>query len=183
MRHTCWLLIVLAGTGGAQWRRFGEGRPAPRTVFSGARHARRPQRRAGARGNGSSGVVQSVGRTFAGLGRHSLGAQAIHPPPELDLRREPCSRSPARPHRPRRWSTRGPRNPGTTTTLRTDVAACAGTTRKSSGAARKKWDARWRGQEDERSGFATTIRQATGWASGRISPVYTNPLSQPAAQQ
>ena len=28
MRHTFWLLIVLAGTGGAQWRRFGEGRPA-----------------------------------------------------------------------------------------------------------------------------------------------------------
>jgi uncharacterized protein YkwD len=28
MRHTFWLLIVLAGTGGAQWRRFGEGRQA-----------------------------------------------------------------------------------------------------------------------------------------------------------
>src|SRR5665647_1231543 len=28
MRHTSWLLIVLAGTGGAQWRRFGEGRQA-----------------------------------------------------------------------------------------------------------------------------------------------------------
>ena len=28
MRHTSWLLIVLAGTGGAQWRRFGEGQPA-----------------------------------------------------------------------------------------------------------------------------------------------------------
>jgi pathogenesis-related protein 1 len=27
MRRTCWLLIVLAGTGGAQWQRFGEGRP------------------------------------------------------------------------------------------------------------------------------------------------------------
>jgi pathogenesis-related protein 1 len=25
MRHTFWLLIVIAGTGGAQWRRFGEG--------------------------------------------------------------------------------------------------------------------------------------------------------------
>lgn len=24
MRHTFWLLIVIAGTGGAQWRRFGE---------------------------------------------------------------------------------------------------------------------------------------------------------------
>jgi hypothetical protein len=29
MRHTFWLLIVLAGTGGAQWRRFGEGRACP----------------------------------------------------------------------------------------------------------------------------------------------------------
>jgi uncharacterized protein YkwD len=28
MRHTSWLLIVFAGTGGAQWRRFGEGQPA-----------------------------------------------------------------------------------------------------------------------------------------------------------
>jgi uncharacterized protein YkwD len=28
MRHTSWLLIVLAGTGGAQWRRFGEERQA-----------------------------------------------------------------------------------------------------------------------------------------------------------
>jgi hypothetical protein len=28
MRHTFWLLIVLAGTGGAQWRHFGEGRQA-----------------------------------------------------------------------------------------------------------------------------------------------------------
>jgi len=28
MRHTFWLLIVLVGTGGAQWRNFGEGRPA-----------------------------------------------------------------------------------------------------------------------------------------------------------
>ena len=34
MRHTCWLLIVLAGTGGAQSRRFGEGQPplAPSTL-------------------------------------------------------------------------------------------------------------------------------------------------------
>ena len=28
MRHTFWLLIVLAGTGGAQWRHFGEEQPA-----------------------------------------------------------------------------------------------------------------------------------------------------------
>jgi pathogenesis-related protein 1 len=28
VRHTFWLLIVLAGTDGAQWRRFGEGRQA-----------------------------------------------------------------------------------------------------------------------------------------------------------
>jgi pathogenesis-related protein 1 len=28
MRHAFWLLIVLTGTGGAQWRRVGEGRPA-----------------------------------------------------------------------------------------------------------------------------------------------------------
>jgi uncharacterized protein YkwD len=28
MRHTFWLLIVLAGTSGAQWRRFGGGQPA-----------------------------------------------------------------------------------------------------------------------------------------------------------
>jgi hypothetical protein len=57
--------------------------------FPGARHARRAQRCASAGGNVSSGVVRSVGRTFARLGRHSLGAQAIHPPRELDLRREP----------------------------------------------------------------------------------------------
>jgi pathogenesis-related protein 1 len=28
VRHAFWLLIVLAGTGGAQWRHFGEGKPA-----------------------------------------------------------------------------------------------------------------------------------------------------------
>src|ERR1700680_3471234 len=28
MRHMFWLLIVFAGTGGAQWRHFGEGQPA-----------------------------------------------------------------------------------------------------------------------------------------------------------
>jgi hypothetical protein len=28
VRHTFWLLIVLAGTGGAQWRSFGEGQTA-----------------------------------------------------------------------------------------------------------------------------------------------------------
>ena len=28
MRHTFWLLILLAGPGGAQWRHFGEGQPA-----------------------------------------------------------------------------------------------------------------------------------------------------------
>jgi hypothetical protein len=33
MRHTFWLLIVLAGTGGAQWRHFGEGRQAVATTF------------------------------------------------------------------------------------------------------------------------------------------------------
>ena len=34
MRHGCWILIVLAGTGGAQWHRFGEGQPplAPSTL-------------------------------------------------------------------------------------------------------------------------------------------------------
>ncbi len=53
-----------------------------------ARHARCPQRCAGARGNASTGVVRSVGRTFARLGGHSPGAQAIHPPSKLDLRRE-----------------------------------------------------------------------------------------------
>ncbi len=30
MRHTLWLMIVIVGAGGAQWRRFGEGRPANR---------------------------------------------------------------------------------------------------------------------------------------------------------
>ena len=69
----------------ALWR----GATSRRVIFLGARHARRPQRCAGAGGNGSSGLVRSVGRTFARLGRHSLGAQAIRPPPELDLRREP----------------------------------------------------------------------------------------------
>ena len=28
MRHAAWLLIALAGSGGAQWRHFGEGQPA-----------------------------------------------------------------------------------------------------------------------------------------------------------
>src|SRR2546429_9809828 len=28
MRHTLWLLILVAGTGSAQWRRFGDGRAA-----------------------------------------------------------------------------------------------------------------------------------------------------------
>jgi hypothetical protein len=137
----------------ALWR----GATSHRIIFSCARHARRPRRCAGARGSGSAGVVRSAGRTFARLGRHTLGAQAIRPPP-----------SPARPHPPRRWSMRGPRNLGTTTTARTDVAACAGTTPKSSGATPKKWDARWREAKDARCGFATTIRQATGSASGPI---------------
>src|ERR1019366_5344348 len=69
----------------ALWR----GATSRRVIFLGAWYARRPQRCAGAGGNGSSGVVRSVGRTFARLGRHSRGAQAIRPPPELDLRREP----------------------------------------------------------------------------------------------
>ena len=60
-----------------------------RTIFSGARYARRPQRCAGARGNGSSGLVRSAGSTFARLGQYSPGAKAIRPPPELELRREP----------------------------------------------------------------------------------------------
>jgi hypothetical protein len=68
----------------ALWR----GATSQRTIFSGARHARRPQRCAGASGNGSSGVVRSAGSTFARLGRYSPGAQAIRPPPALDLRRE-----------------------------------------------------------------------------------------------
>jgi hypothetical protein len=80
-----------------------------------------------------------------------------------------CSRSQARPHRRPRWSTHGPPNLGTTTTARTDVAVCAGTTPKSSGATPKKSDAQWREAEDARFGFATTIHQATGSASVPIS--------------
>ena len=68
---------------------FWRGAPSRRAIFVGARHARRPQRCASAGGNRSSGVVRSVGCTFARLGGHSLGAQAIRPPPELDLWREP----------------------------------------------------------------------------------------------
>src|ERR1019366_6866075 len=67
---------------------FWRGATSRRAIFLGARHARRPQHCASAGGNGSSGVVRSVGRTFARLGRHRH-AQAIRPPPELDLRREP----------------------------------------------------------------------------------------------
>lgn len=59
-----------------------------RTIFCGARHPRRPQCRAAASGNASSGVVRSARCAFARLGGHSLGAQGIRPPPELDLRRE-----------------------------------------------------------------------------------------------
>jgi hypothetical protein len=52
-------------------------------------------------------------------------------------------------------------------TARTDVAGFAGTTRKWSGAALRKWDAPWREEmEDSRFGFATTIRRATGLVSG-----------------
>lgn len=65
---------------------FWRGATSRRAIFLGARHARRPQCCASTGGNRSSGVVRSVGRTFARLGRHSLGAQAIRPPPELDLR-------------------------------------------------------------------------------------------------
>ena len=82
-----------------------------------------------------------------------------------------CSRLPVRLHRLRKWSTPGRRNLGTTTTFRTDAAVCAGTTRKSSGVTRKKWDAQWREGEDARSGSATTIRQATGSAGGPIEAV------------
>src|ERR1019366_3197168 len=67
---------------------FWRGATSRRAIFLGARYARRPQHCASAGGNGSSGVVRSVGRTFARLGRHRH-AQAIRPPPELDLRREP----------------------------------------------------------------------------------------------
>src|SRR6185369_12277936 len=77
-----------------------------------------------------------------------------------------CLRSPARRHHPRKWSTRGPRNPETTTTTRTGVAAFADTTRKLYGAKPKKWDARWLEAQDGRFGFVTTIRRATGSASG-----------------
>ncbi len=77
-----------------------------------------------------------------------------------------CTRLTVRRHRRRRLSTRGRRSLETTTTFRTDAAACAGTTRKSSGATRKKWDAQWREGEDARSGSATTIRRATGPAGG-----------------
>jgi hypothetical protein len=80
-----------------------------------------------------------------------------------------CSKSRARPHHPRRWSRYGPRKFRTTTTNRTDVAACVGTTLKSFGVTQKKSDAQWREEEDARFGFATTIRPATGSASGPIS--------------
>src|SRR5579862_4911624 len=65
-----------------------------------------------------------------------------------------CSRSGARPHRPLRWSTRGLRNLGTTTTARTDAAGSVGTTHKSSGATPKRWDAQWREAKDGRCGSA-----------------------------
>ncbi len=68
----------------APWR----GASRSRAILSSARHARCPQRCAGARGSASASVVRSDGRTFARLGGHSPGAQAIHPPSKLGLRRE-----------------------------------------------------------------------------------------------
>ena len=49
---------------------------------------------------GAGGVVRTAGSTFARLGRYSTGAQAIRPPPELDLRREA------------QWATRRPNESG-----------------------------------------------------------------------
>src|SRR5512143_1740595 len=68
----------------ALWR----GATRSRAILPLARHARSPQRRAGARGNASAGVVRPAGRAFARLGGHSPGAQAIQPPSKLALRRK-----------------------------------------------------------------------------------------------
>ena len=62
----------------------------------------------------------------------------------------------------------GRRKPATMTTDQTNVAECAGTTRRLFGAMREKWDARWREVAGARCGFANTIRLGIGLGSGRI---------------
>lgn len=70
-------------------------------------------------------------------------------------------RSKARTLRPLRWWTRGLPNPATTTTDPTNAAAFADITRRSSGAAPGKWDARWLAVKFARFGSATTTPPAT----------------------
>src|ERR1035441_4602474 len=62
----------------------------------------------------------------------------------------------------------GRRKNAITTTGLTNATACAGITRRLSGARRKKWDARWREAAGARCGCANTIRREIGWVSGRI---------------
>jgi len=167
MRHATWL-IVLAATGSAQWRPLWRRAARRHTVLSCARHAGSPQRRAGARGNASLAWSDRLAVRCARLGGHAPGARAIHPPSQLHLRRELV-----RDHRRHRIARASCQRVGggiskTTTTLRTDVAACAGTTRNRMarhersgmrGGAR----ARTRGV-----GSATTTRPATGPAGSPI---------------
>jgi hypothetical protein len=155
MRHSAWLLIVFAGTGGAQWRRFGEGQPAlaPSSL--------------------ARDILAVHGAVRARVGvaplawSDRLAARAQDWADTLLARQQFA-------HRPNS-TYGGPRSPATTTTAQTDVAACAGTTRKSSGPAPRKWDAQWPEAEDARFGFATTIRRAIGPASGPINSASPRP--------
>jgi hypothetical protein len=140
MRYTFWLLIVVAGTGGGQWRRFGEGQPSSARSsvareMLGVHNAVRA--RVGMAPLAWSARLAARSQDWA----DTLQArrQLVHRPNSTNgenLFEITGATAP-----PPRWSTRGPRNLGTMTTPRTDVAACAGTTRRSSGATPKKWDA------------------------------------------
>ena len=67
-----------------------------------------------------------------------------------------------------KWWRDGRPKPATMTTGQTSATACAGTTRRLSGAIRKRWAARRREASGARCGFANTIRLGIGLGSGRI---------------
>jgi hypothetical protein len=158
---------MLAATGKGQWRHFGEGPPAA-TPSSLARDMLARHNAARARvgmpplaWSDRLAARAQDGRTRSWRAGNSSTVQTRRTA-------RTCSRLRAPPHRPRKLSARGRRNLETTTTLRTDAAACAGTTRKSSGATRKKWDAPGLADAGARCGSAITTRPAIGPAGGPI---------------
>ena len=104
MRHTFWLLIVLAGTGSAQWRRFGEERQAivQSSLARGMLAAHNAVRaRVGIAALAWSDRLAARPQDWADT---LLARKAIRPPPELDQVENTISQSscpapcPSQPH-------------------------------------------------------------------------------------